>query len=753
MDGRCTMDGTILQTVFTNEENGYTVLRLTTTDGEVVTVVGTIPCAAPGENLIVHGHWVNHPTHGAQVQAETIERHLPTTENDIISYLSSGLIKGVGPSTAVRLVERFGERTLTILEEEPELIGNVKGISPRKAQEIAESYRHQTGMRRLLDFLTINSLPLSLAMRLYRRYGVDALSVVRNNPYLLADECYGVDFSVMDEIALSLGIAGDSHRRIEAAILFELTYNLGNGHVFLPRDKLLHAASALIDTAPDTIEISLDNLIARGAVQCERVAKVEACYLRRLYDAEKNVTDRLNLMLAMRPDRGRGVERIIDQIEREQGITYAEEQRAGVTLAAQRGVLLLTGGPGTGKTTSVRGIVEMLDRMGYKLLLLAPTGRAAKRLGELCGREAQTIHRCLGMTYTEDTGEVIFQKNEKDPLEADAVIVDEMSMVDLPLMSALLSALRPDCRLVMVGDADQLPSVGAGNVFSDLLRSGRVETVVLKNIFRQAQESAIIRTAHSVNQGVLPELKNSQSSDFFFMRRRDAHAAVELIVELCRKRLPENMGIAQNDIQVLCPTRKGEWGTVNLNRALQAALNPPAHDKRQKVWGDTIFRTGDRVMQIRNDYDVLWERSDGYAGSGMFNGDVGIVEEIDAANDLLRIRFDDRVAIYTNEMLSELELAYAVTVHKSQGSEYRAVVLVALPTAPGLMVRGVLYTAITRARELLVVVGDDGALHRMVQNDKQQRRYSGLRWRLRQSGKQDTKSGECPVLDDTKSSE
>ena len=734
MEGRCTIDGTILQTIFTNEENGYTVLRLITTDGEVVTVVGTIPCAASGENLIVRGRWVNHPTHGTQVQAEEIERHLPTTESDIISYLSSGLIKGVGPATASRLVDRFGTETLRILEEEPELISRVSGISERKAKEIAESFRYQTGMRRLLEFLSLNSLPLSLAMRLYRRYGGDALEAIHHNPYLLVDEMYGVDFSVMDEIALTMGIAGDSHRRVEAAILFELSYNLSNGHVFLPRSKLVGAAAALIDCPADTIEMSLDHLIDRGAVCCEAVAKVEACYLRRLHDAEKNVTERLNLMLRMRADAGRNIEKIISSIEKEQGIVYADEQRRAVELAAKEGVLLLTGGPGTGKTTSVRGIVEMLDRMGLRILLLAPTGRAAKRLGELCGREAQTIHRCLGMCYSEETGEVNFQKNEKDPLEAEAVIVDEMSMVDLPLMSALLSALKPDCRLVMVGDADQLPSVGAGNVFSDLIRSGRIETVVLTSIFRQAQESAIIRAAHSINQGILPELKNTQKSDFFFMRRRDAFTAVDLVVELCGRRLPENMGVEQSDIQVLCPTRKGEWGTVNLNRALQAALNPPAPDKRQKVWGETVFRTGDRVMQIRNDYDVLWERSDGYVGSGMFNGDVGIVEEIDAGGEMMRIRFDDRTATYTGEMLGELELAYAMTVHKSQGSEYKAVVLVALPAAPGLMVRGVLYTAVTRAKELLVVVGDDSAVRSMTENDKQQRRYSGLRWRMKHSG-------------------
>ena len=734
MDGRCTIDGTILQLIFQNEENGYTVLRLVTTDGEAVTVVGTIPCAAPGENLIVTGRWVSHPVHGDQVQAEQVERHMPSSEEDIRTYLSSGIIKGVGAALADRLVQRFGERTLQIIEEEPELLAKVKGITARRAQEIGESYRYQTGMRRLLEFLSLNDLPLSLALRLYRRFGAGAMDAVRDNPYLLVDELYGVDFSVMDGIALSMGMAGDSWRRVEASVLFELAHNLGNGHVFLPRDKLLAAASQLIDCPPGMVEEALDGLIDRGSIRCERVAKVDACYLRRLHEAETYVTEKLRRMLLCQADRSdyiaNRVEAIIDQIEQEQGLSYAPAQRRAVELAARQGVLLLTGGPGTGKTTSVRAIVAMLDRMGCTTLLMAPTGRAAKRLGELCGREAQTIHRALGASWKDD--EAIFQKNEKEPLEAEAVIVDEMSMVDLPLMAALLAAIRDGCRLVMVGDPDQLPSVGPGNVFGDLIRSGQVETVGLTEIFRQAQASAIIRTAHAVNEGQLPELRNSADSDFFFMRRRDPLAVVELVVELCGVRLPQNMGVEASQIQVLCPTRKGEWGTAALNRALQAALNPPAPDKRQKAWGEAVFREGDRVMQIRNNYDVLWVRDGGVTGAGIFNGDVGIVEEIDPSGEMMSVRFDDRVATYVSDMLGELELAYAVTVHKSQGSEYRAVVLVALPAAPALMVRGVLYTGITRARELLVVVGDDAALGRMAANDRQQRRYSGLRWRLRQ---------------------
>ena len=733
----CTIDGTISHVIFQNEENGYTVLRLVTSDGEAVTVVGSIPCAAPGEDLIVTGRWVNHPVHGDQVEARQVERHMPTTEDEIYNYLASGIIKGVGPSTAGSIIQTFGAASLTVLEEEPEKLTRIKGISARRAQEIGASYRYQTGMRRLLEFLSLNDLPLSLALRLYRRYGGDAMDAVRDNPYLLVDELYGVDFAVMDEIALSMGIAGDSRRRVEAAVLFELTYNLNTGHVFLPRDKLAAAAAQLIDCPGDMVETALDDLVGRGTIRCQRVARVDACYLRRLYEAETGVTEKLERMLRCQADRldyvANRVDSIIGQIEETQGLSYAPAQRRAVELAAKQGVVLLTGGPGTGKTTSVRGIVAMLDRMGCATLLLAPTGRAAKRLGELCGREAQTIHRCLGMTWKED--ELSFQKNEKEPLQAEAVVVDEMSMVDLPLMYALLSALRDNCRLIMVGDPDQLPSVGPGNVFGDLIRSGRVETVNLTEIFRQAQASAIIRAAHAVNQGQLPELRNSRDSDFFFMRRREPQALVELVVELCGSRLPKNMGLEPGQIQVLCPTRKGDWGTGALNRALQAALNPPAPEKRQKAWGELVFRTGDRVMQIRNNYDVLWIRADGVTGSGIFNGDVGVVEEIDPAGELLTIRFDDRTATYTADMLGELELAYAVTVHKSQGSEYKAVVLAALPSAPALMVRGVLYTGITRARELLVVVGDEGALGRMAANDKQQRRYSGLRWRLRQGGK------------------
>ena len=729
MSQRITIDGTILNTIFQNEENGYTVLRLVTGDGEIITVVGCIPCAAPGESLVLTGVWMTHPQHGQQFKAEEVERHLPTDATEILSYLASGVIKGVGPATAQRLVDRFGDDTLRVLEEEPERVADTKGITAKKAREIVEGFRHQTGMRRLLEFLSRYELPLGLAMRLYRRYGMEAADAVRENPYLLVDELYGVDFSVMDTIALSLGFDGSSRRRLEAGLLFELSHNLNNGHVFLPRDKLIAATAQLIGLDAGEVEISLDDLIGRRAVVQEMVGKVEACYLWRMWEAERYVAEKLRLMAAYKPDPGRNVPRLIERIEREQGITYAAAQRRAVELAATESMILLTGGPGTGKTTSVRGVVAMFESLGMDLLLLAPTGRAAKRLGELTGREAQTIHRCLGMCWNEQTGELTFSKNEKEPLEANAVIVDEMSMVDLPLMRALLAALRPDCRLVMVGDPDQLPSVGPGNVFYDLIRSEAIPEVALTEIFRQARQSAIVRNAHQVNLGQRPCLDNNQG-DFFFLCRRDPQRLVDTVVGLCAQRLPGSMGMEPGQIQVVCPTRKGPWGTEALNRALQAALNPPSPDKREKSWGDLIFREGDRVMQTRNDYDVLWERPDGTVGSGIFNGDVGQILEVDPSGEMVTVSFDERKATYTAEMLSELDMAYAMTVHKAQGSEYRCVVLAVMRCAPSLMVRGVLYTAITRARELLVVVGDDSAIGQMAENDRQQRRYSGLRRRL-----------------------
>ena len=731
MGERTTIEGAVESVVFQNEENGYTVLRLLTDQGEVVTVVGCIPFAAVGESMTITGVWMNHPTYGTQLTAELVERRMPQDEEGIVCYLASGVLKGVGPATATRLVEKFGADTLRIIEEEPQKLTTLKGITSKKAMEISAAFRSLTGLRRVMEFLSRYDLPVTLAMSLLRTYGEETLEKLKDNPYLLADTRCGVDFAAADEIALSMGFDGDSPCRVQAAVLYELNHNLSNGHVFLPRPKLLAATMELIGVTEETAEKALDDLCDRHAVECVPIANVQGCYLRRMYEAEVYVARRLSSACHDHWDCGKHVDKTIDDIEKRQGIAYAPEQRQAVALAAERGVLLLTGGPGTGKTTSVRGIVALFERMGLDIVLLAPTGRAAQRMSQLCGKEAQTIHRALGMSWNELTGEVTFRKNEKEPLEADAVIVDEMSMVDLELMASLLRAMRPGCRLVMVGDPDQLPSVGAGNVLGDLLRSGVIPAVSLTAVFRQAEQSAIIRNAHAVNHGLSPELKNTQN-DFFFLCRRAPDRLVQTVVELCRDRLPQNMGIPADQIQVLSPTRKGVCGTANLNRALQAALNPPSSGKRQKLWGDMVFREGDRIMQNRNNYDVIWEKEDGTAGAGIFNGDVGVIREIDPSGELLTLQFDDRTCVYTADLLNQLDMAYAMTVHKAQGSEYRAVVLVSAPVAPALMVRGVLYTAITRARELLILVGDDLAPGQMAANDKQQRRYSGLRRRLRE---------------------
>ena len=729
MEELVTREGTVHSLIFQNAENGYTVLRLVTDEGEVITVVGCIPCAAPGEHLAVDGVMETHPQHGEQLRAVEIDRRLPEDEEEILAYLASGVCKGVGLATAQRIVDRFGAESLEVLETQPERLALIKGITMKKAQEMAQSFRQHMGLRRLMEFLARYELPPVLAMELRRRYGECALDVVRENPYLLSGAEYGMDFARADEIAMSMGLAADSSERMQAAVRFTLEHNENNGHVFLPRDKLTAATAQMLGCGDEPVEQALDELCVNGAVIAEQIANVEACYLCRLWQAESYACAKLVNLLSADADRSSRAGRIVEDIQRRQGITYAAAQRRAVELAAECGVLILTGGPGTGKTTAVRGIVELLRTMGMDILLCAPTGRAAKRMSELTGMEAQTIHRMLGMTWNEATHEVTFTKGESEPLEADAVIVDEMSMVDVSLFAALLRALKPGTRLVLVGDADQLPSVGAGNVFSDLIRSQRIETVFLREVFRQAEESAIIRGAHQINMAGTLDLAANQG-DFFYLCRRDGQRAVDTVVELCRSRLPEKMGIPADRIQVLTPTRKGAAGTIRLNRCLQEALNPKTPEKREVIWGERLFREGDRVMQTRNDYDVVWEKTDGTVGTGMFNGDIGRILEIDPSGELVTICFDDRTAVYTAEMLTQVDLAYAQTVHKAQGSEYRAVVLCVMPSAPSLMVRGVLYTAVTRARELLVLVGDDAAVRDMAANDRRQRRYSGLRWRL-----------------------
>lgn len=726
------LEGTVSAVIFRNEENGYTILRLESPDAEEeVTVVGTMPGITPGEGLSVHGRWTRHSTYGEQFKAEVVERRMPVGEKALLEYLASGAVKGVGLATARRLLDAFGEEVLTVIEEDPQRLTQVKGISPKRAQTIHHSLCTQLAMRRLLDFLSAHGLPLSAAMPLYRRYGELALNALRADPFLLIEDPLFVPFPAADKLAQELGVEAADPVRLEAGLLYTLTHNLDNGHVFLPCSKLLTAAQRLLGTDPDTLSDCLDDLAQRHKVVREEIAGQDACYLTKLHYCETYVANALLSMDGAELCPPEDLDELLVRIQREQGLTYAPLQVEAVKTAARCQMMLLTGGPGTGKTTSLKGILALFDHLGLRTALTAPTGRAAKRLSETCGAEASTIHRLLETKYDEQTGALSFTHNEQEPLETDAVILDEASMVDIVLMQALLAALPGGCRLVLVGDPHQLPSVGPGNLLSDLLRSQRLPTLRLTEIFRQAAASAIIRGARAVDQGECPALVNDPAGDFFFLRRCDPAAAAETIVSLCQTRLPRNMGIPPDQIQVLSPTRKGTAGTTALNHALQEAVNPPAPGKREKAFGSLLFREGDRVMQVKNNYDVLWESTDGHdVGMGIFNGDIGHIEAIDPASGLVTVDFEGHRASYTPDMMNQLEPAYAITVHKAQGSEYRAVILSAVEAAPMLLTRGVLYTAMTRAKELLIVVGDDAVLARMAANDRQQRRYSGLRARL-----------------------
>ena len=723
------INGIISSVIYLNDENGYAVVRMETDSGEMVTAVGCLPYIAPGEMISAEGSWVTHAQHGRQFKIEQSNRLLPTSADGIYEYLAGSTVKGIGPATAALIVDRFKEKSLDILEMHPEKLAEIKGISLTKAKDLSASFKKQAGVRRLTEFLCAYGIKPLVALKLYRAYGSAALETVHENPYIISASHIGASFAEADNLALELGIEGDSINRISAAVLFELQHNSGNGHCFIPRDKLIAATSQLISVPADLVSDAIDSLSENGGLVCDKVANLNVCYLTELYEAETYTAERLKSMVGLKTKSSANIERLITKLESLYDISYAPLQKQSIELALNNRILVITGGPGTGKTTILKGILSLYDELELETLLAAPTGRAAKRMSELTGREASTIHRLLGAKMAEDGETVVFSKHEGDPLNCDALVLDECSMVDITLMSSLLKALKPGCRLVLVGDADQLPSVGPGNVFSDIIRSQTVPTVRLTEIFRQKGDSRIVRNAHMINRGEHPDFE-ANTGDFFRLRRLKGGTAVETIVELCTRRLPENMKIPSASIQVLSPTRKGETGTVNLNKRLQAALNPPSESKKEKLFGEAVFRVGDRVIQTKNNYDTIWKTKGGVSGAGVYNGDIGTIAQIDPITETLTVDFEDKLATYSFEMLNELEHAWALTVHKSQGSEYRAVVLALSGDVQMLLTRGVLYTAVTRAKELLIMVGDDNIAHRMIDNNKQSRRYSALRLRL-----------------------
>ena len=723
--------GSVERIVFRNEDNGWTVLELD--DGqELHKVVGVLPMVGVGETLRLLGGWVEHPSFGIQFRAEYCERHLPTEEDAILRYLSSGAVKGIGQATAIRIVDKFGSHALEVLEKQPERLAEIKGISPAKAQKIAEEYAAQFGLREVLLAFSGYGLTPGEALRCWKKWGASTVERIRQNPYILCTAGLYIGFERADQICMEMGRPADDSRRIEAGLLYILRHNLNNGHTCLPMDKLCQTAVGLLGVEPSLVAETLENMLASFTVKEETFEGRRFVFLNHLHRAEKYCAARIRLIGAFPPLPGRHVEESIDSMERHSGIAYAAQQRLAIREAVEKGALILTGGPGTGKTTTLKAIITLLEQMGETVAIAAPTGRAAKRIAELTGREAKTIHRLLEVQW-EDEETPAFGRNEKNPLDADAVVVDELSMVDILLFESLLRAMKTGCRLILVGDTDQLPAVGPGCVLHDLIASGTLPVVRLTEVFRQAMESHIVANAHRIVAGQIPELA-FREGDFFFLAQNSAQGVTQTVLDLCSYRLPGKYGCTVfNGLQVLCPGRKGELGTRELNRRLQALLNPESEEKPELTVEGTTLRAGDKVMHVRNNYDIGWTRDDGEVGQGVFNGDIGVLEDIDTRESTLSVRYDDRVAFYTKQEAMDLELAYAVTVHKSQGSEFDAVILPIYRNPPMLCYRNLLYTAVTRAKSLLIIVGSQRTVAEMVANDRKTLRYSGLGYFLQQA--------------------
>lgn len=719
-----TMEGTVERVVFRNEDNGWTVLDVAAGE-ELHKVVGVLPMASVGERLKLAGEWVEHPNFGTQFRAEYAERALPEEVDGILRYLSSGAVKGIGAATAAKIVEKFGTETLRIMEREPIRLTEVKGITPARAKAMGDDFAAQFGLREVMLTFSQYGLTANEALRCWKRWGGETIGKIRENPYLLCSSGLYIGFERADQICMGMNGAADDVRRIEAGLLYVLRHNTGNGHTCLPDGKLLPTTAELLGIDLVPVAEALEGMVAGLAVKTAEIGGRRFVFLPHLYQAENYIAARVVTLAALPPAERQEADREIDLLESCYGIRYERKQRQAIREALERGALILTGGPGTGKTTTLKAIIGLFEKRGLHVSVAAPTGRAAKRIGELTGCEAKTLHRLLEVQWSdEDTP--VFARNETNPLDTDVLVIDEMSMVDTQLFEHTLRALKADCRLILVGDTDQLPAVGAGCVLQDLIDSGILPVVQLTEVFRQAMESHIIRNAHRIVRGELPEL-GFREGDFFFLQKNSVQSVADTLLDLCARRLPNRYEVSVwNGLQVLCPGRKGPLGTRELNRGLQELLNPPGPDKPEITVEGVLLRKGDKVMHTRNNYDIGWTKEDGEFGSGVFNGDIGILEEIDRRGDALSVRYDDRVALYTKQEAQDLELAYAVTVHKSQGSEFEAVVMPVFQHAPQLSYRNLLYTAVTRAKSLLVLVGSPASVREMVENDRKTLRYSGL---------------------------
>lgn len=724
---KATVKGLVNNITYSNPDNGYCVCSIDC-EGEEITLVGCVPGICEGEYIYAEGKWVNHPTYGEQLSVESYRRELPATTDAILSYLSSGVIKGIGPVTAKRIVDRYGEDTLKVIEEHPEYLTDIKGISPKKVSEISESFRNQYGMRQVMLYFE-GMLSPALSLKAYKKWGNASVDVLRNNPYLLCEELSGIGFEKADAMAKKIGFANNSTERISAGIQYMLSLELSrNGHCCVPLSTLLTRTSTVLQVSREEIEEVIAELSQCGEIVAVKSAEGDIqVYLSSVYRTEKYCAEKLLLLdeaAANIPIED--IDSEINKVEDEAGIEFAPLQRTAIKSSLTRGVVVVTGGPGTGKTTVIRAIIALLQKIEIPFCLAAPTGRAAKRMSAATGYKASTIHRLLECKSTGDEDSAVFGKDEDNLLDEEAVIIDEASMVDIFLFCSLLRAIRPGARLIIIGDSDQLSPVGPGEAFGDIIKSGCFNSVRLNDIFRQAQGSSIVTNAHLIKDGKIPVSDNK--GDYFFLQRNKSQELRQLIVELCTKRLPKAYGFdSLSDIQIICPTRKGEAGTVSLNALMQGILNPPAVNKFEHKVGDTVFRVGDKIMAVRNNYDIEWQDDDGKRGCGIFNGDIGIIQEIDKGEQSFTVKFDDgRCALLDYSSFDDIEHAYAITVHKSQGSEYKSVIIPLLDCPEGLVSRNMLYTAVTRAEKIAILAGRNETVSDMVSNAKRNPRYTGL---------------------------
>ncbi len=723
MDTLLRLEGTVENVVYHNEDTGYTVIELSAED-TLITAVGELGDVNEGEELILHGVYTTHPNHGKQFKASLCEAHLPQDVGAIRKYLSGGALPYIGPALAKRIVDAFGAETLDVISAEPERLARIKGLTPARAKAISNEFRRIFNIREAIAWLARYGVSSAAAVEVYRLYGACTIETVANNPYVLCAGGLGVSFKMADAMAAELQIDGESDRRVGAAILYVLRHNLQNGHTCLPAGKLLQTACSFIGVAPERVAACVDKLLEDEELTSATVGEKEYLYLPEYYRAEQNIAAYLGHLAGFPEAAAQHADKLINANQLISGIEYAPLQRKAITAALAQHALVLTGGPGTGKTTTINAMIACFEQMGERVALAAPTGRAAKRLSELTGRKAQTIHRLLEVDFSKDNL-VRFIHNEKNKLRYDVVIVDEMSMVDVLLFENLLAALKPACRVIMVGDEDQLPSVSAGNVLGGVMASGIVPVVRLTEIFRQAAQSLIVSNAHRIVAGELPQ-KGDKSSDYFFLESQ-GEACAQLVCTLVAQRLPDAYHYnAITDIQVLCPTKIGPLGTVALNTRLQELLNPPTPAKKQLSHMGRVFREGDKVMQIKNNYDIQFTRDNGEDGVGAFNGDMGIIEAVDVRGGGLVVRSEDRRIVYTQEHLAQLETAYAITIHKSQGSEFAAVIMPLAEVPQKLCYRNLLYTGVTRARSLCILAGQMSVLEGMVHSVKNTLRFSCL---------------------------